>query len=67
MHFSIAFSKNSILGFFHLPIKLDPLNPKMAFRQEGQAGQVGSPGIFRSLSLDGGDSFRSFSWSADQV
>ena len=31
MHFSVAFSKNSILGFCHLPIKHDPLNPKMAF------------------------------------
>ena len=29
--FSVAFSKNSILGFCHLSIKLDPLNPKMAF------------------------------------
>ena len=30
-HFRVAFSKNSSLGFCHLPIKLNPLNPKMAF------------------------------------
>ena len=29
--FSVAFPKNSFLGFCHLPIKPDPLNPKMAF------------------------------------
>ena len=30
-HFSLSFSKNSILGFCHQHIKLDPLNPKTGF------------------------------------
>ena len=48
-HFSIAFSKNSILGFCYLPIKLNPLSQKMAFFLFfGPLGGVG--GIYKLVN-----------------